>query len=57
MLTSEDLRNVGYLPNNSLQDQRLALLLIKRYSSCAGFGGDPGKVTVAGESAGAVSCY
>lgn len=55
LLTSAELRNAGYLPNNALRDQKLGLLWIQKYA--AGFGGDPARVTVAGESAGAVSCH
>ncbi|KAK5061076.1 hypothetical protein LTR84_007617 [Exophiala bonariae] len=43
----------GYLPNNGLDDQRLAFRWIKQHIS--GFGGDPNRVTFVGESAGAVA--
>ncbi|POR33560.1 hypothetical protein TPAR_06256 [Tolypocladium paradoxum] len=52
-MTSEDLRRAGYKPNNGLRDQRTALEWIVRY--IAGFGGNPDKITVMGESAGAIS--
>jgi len=50
-LTSSALRAAGYKANNGLDDQRLALRWVKRH--IGGFGGDPTRVTVMGESAGA----
>lgn len=40
--------------NYAIKDQRLALEWIK--SNIESFGGDPGKITIAGQSAGAISC-
>jgi carboxylesterase type B len=51
MLTSEELRQKGYKPNNCLIDQRTAFRWVKQH--IAGFGGDPENITVIGESAGA----
>ena len=45
------MKDAGYQPNNGLDDQRLALLWIK--DNIAGFGGDPERVTLVGESSGA----
>ena len=45
------MRDHGYRPNRGFLDQRAALEWIKIYIS--GFGGDPQKITVAGQSAGA----
>lgn len=44
------MKEAGYKPNNGLDDQRLALRLVKHH--IAGFGGDPESVTFMGESAG-----
>ncbi|KAK0110047.1 hypothetical protein ONS95_002707 [Cadophora gregata] len=52
-LTSEEMRKEGYVANNGLKDQVTALHWIKKY--IGGFGGDPGSVTVGGESAGSAS--
>lgn len=52
-LTSEELRLAGYLTNNAFRDQRAALEWIHKYIS--GFGGDAQKITLMGESAGAIS--
>lgn len=49
------MRQAGYLPNNGLDDQRLALQWIRR--NIAGFGGDPSHVTFLGQSAGAASGF
>lgn len=56
LLTSQALRAAGYKPNNSLRDQRTALLWLREH--LPGFGGDPDNITLAGESAGGIStCY
>ncbi|CAM1509548.1 Fc.00g032870.m01.CDS01 [Cosmosporella sp. VM-42] len=47
------MNELGYKPNNGLDDQRLAFRWIKH--NVAGFGGDPNRVTFVGESAGAIS--
>ncbi|KAI8725678.1 Carboxylesterase [Fusarium sp. LHS14.1] len=52
-LTSLELRDAGFQSNNGHHDQRVALRWIKEYIS--GFGGDPDRVTVAGESIGGLS--
>src|SRR5690242_10710688 len=55
-LTSATMRAAGYLPNNGLHDQRLALQWVQKH--IRGFGGDPNRVTYMGESAGAAAgCY
>jgi len=53
LLTSKELREAGYKPNNSIRDQRTALVWVQKH--IAGFGGDAENVTLAGESAGGVS--
>ena len=56
LLTSKALQAAGYKPNNSLRDQRTALLWLQKH--LPGFGGDPSNITLAGESAGGISvCY
>ncbi|KAF4458724.1 carboxylesterase, partial [Fusarium albosuccineum] len=52
-MASEELRQAGYDANRGLHDQRVALQWISKYIS--GFGGDPAKVTVSGESVGGLS--
>lgn len=49
-LNSEELTSLGYKANNGLDDQRLGLRWTK--SHIRGFGGDPGRVTFLGQSAG-----
>ena len=45
------MRSRGYLGNNGLRDQRVALKWIKKY--IRGFNGDENNITVLGHSAGA----
>ncbi|KAH7393872.1 putative carboxylesterase [Phaeosphaeria sp. MPI-PUGE-AT-0046c] len=52
-LASQELRDAGYLGNNSLRDQKCALQWVK--ANIGMFGGDPENVTAFGESAGAAS--
>jgi carboxylesterase type B len=52
-LHATEMKEAGYLPNNGFRDQRTGLLWLQKY--IGGFGGDPGNVTLMGESAGAVS--
>ena len=53
-LTSAELQNVGYKANNGIRDQRTSLMWVQKFIS--GFGGDPTKVTLTGQSAGAGRC-
>lgn len=53
-LNSREMRDAGYKPNNGIFDQRAALLWVRKHIT--GFGGDAENITLAGESAGSVSC-
>jgi carboxylesterase type B len=48
---SQELLDARYPGNNSLRDQKCALMWVKKHIE--EFGGDPGNVTAFGESAGA----
>lgn len=50
-LPSTELIEAGYLVNNGVRDQQVALRWINKYIS--GFGGDPDAVAVVGQSSGA----
>lgn len=50
-LTSSAMREAGFLPNNGVHDQKLALRWIQKHIQ--GFGGDPTQVTYLGSSMGA----
>ncbi|KAM6515692.1 hypothetical protein FALCPG4_013908 [Fusarium falciforme] len=50
---SEELEQAGYKMNRGLRDQRASIHWIKKY--IGGFGGDPDRITVAGESVGGLS--
>lgn len=50
-LNSSAMREAGFLPNNGLHDQKLALRWIQKY--IRGFGGNPEQVTYLGSSMGA----
>ncbi|OOQ86325.1 hypothetical protein PEBR_21898 [Penicillium brasilianum] len=52
-LTSTELTAAGYKANNGLRDQRVALEWVKHY--IRGFGGAEDKITLMGQSAGAVA--
>ncbi|KAL4905224.1 Alpha/Beta hydrolase protein [Aspergillus multicolor] len=52
-LTSASMRKAGYPANRGLVDQKNGLRWIRKYIS--GFGGDPGAITVVGQSIGAAS--
>ncbi|KAJ6027340.1 hypothetical protein N7499_000895 [Penicillium canescens] len=52
-LTSSELREAGFKPNNGLRDQRVAIMWIQKHIGT--FGGDDQNVTLAGMSAGAAA--
>ncbi|KAH7379270.1 carboxylesterase-like protein [Phaeosphaeria sp. MPI-PUGE-AT-0046c] len=52
-MTSKELRDAGYLANNGLHDQRVALQWIRQ--NIGGFGGNADEITTVGESAGGLS--
>ncbi|KAK0347408.1 hypothetical protein LTR02_002922 [Friedmanniomyces endolithicus] len=54
LLNSREMREEGYLANNCLRDQRVAIEWVRKF--IGGFGGDSENITLAGESAGAISC-
>ena len=49
-MTSKELRDAGYLANNGLHDQRVALEWIRQ--NIGDFGGNADELTTVGESAG-----
>ncbi|KAI9926750.1 hypothetical protein MW887_003844 [Aspergillus wentii] len=52
-LASSELQSAGFKANRGIRDQQAALRWVKKF--IIGFGGDPGRITVVGESAGGVS--